>query len=396
MITRRLVWTLGVSQLIAWGTTYYLIALFGEAITAENGWSRTVVYGGFSAALVVMGLTSAAVGRAIDRHGGAPVMTAGSVFGAAGCVALALARDLPTYYGGWLLLGVSMRMTLYDAAFAALARIGGPAARRPISQVTLLGGLASTVLWPVGQGLIVLFGWRGALLCYAGMVLATVPLHLAIPSGRHRPAPAGSARHLPPRAGTARQRALAGTLYAVGVTLSTFLNSAMSAHMIAILSGLGLAAGTAVAIAALRGVGQALARGGEVLFGSRLDPLALGLLSAALLPPGFVAGLYAGGSVAAAIAFALFYGSGNGLATIVRGTQPLVLFDPAAYGALVGRLLSPSFYLSASAPVVVAFVIDRYGEAAALHLSTLVAVLVLACAAALWASFRPPSGAAPA
>ena len=50
-------------------------------------------------------------------------------------------------------LGVGMRLTLYEAAFAALARIGGPEARRPMSQITLLGGLASTVFWPIGHAL---------------------------------------------------------------------------------------------------------------------------------------------------------------------------------------------------------------------------------------------------
>ena len=55
-----------------------------------------------------------------------------------------------------------MRLTLYDAAFATLARLDGPAARRPISQITLLGGLASTVFWPIGDALARSLGWRGA------------------------------------------------------------------------------------------------------------------------------------------------------------------------------------------------------------------------------------------
>src|SRR5262245_23947377 len=168
LIARRTVFCLGLSQLICWGISYYLVGALGDLIAAELGWSASLVHGGFSAALVVMGLTSPAVGRAIDRHGGRAVMTAGSGVIAIGCIVLALADGVALYYAGWLCLGLAMRMTLYDAAFAALARIGGAAAKRPISQVTLLGGLASTVFWPIGHALAGPFGWRGAVLAYAG------------------------------------------------------------------------------------------------------------------------------------------------------------------------------------------------------------------------------------
>src|SRR3546814_4453972 len=128
-----------------------------------------------------MGASSPMIGRAIDRHGGRPVMAAGSLLTALGCAGIALSDGAAAYYAAWLCLGLAMRMTLYDAAFAALARIGGPQAKRPISQITLLGGLASTAFWPIGHFLAESFGWRAALLVYAGFALLTLPLHLAIP-----------------------------------------------------------------------------------------------------------------------------------------------------------------------------------------------------------------------
>src|SRR3546814_18231866 len=76
-VTRRTVWCLGLSQLVCWGITFYMVAIFGELIAAEMGWSRSAVFGGFSAALVVMGATSPLVGRLIDDRGGRPVMVAG-------------------------------------------------------------------------------------------------------------------------------------------------------------------------------------------------------------------------------------------------------------------------------------------------------------------------------
>jgi hypothetical protein len=97
--------------------------------------------------------------------------------------------------------------------------------------------------------------------------------------------------------------------------------------------------------------------------------------------------LFSGRSEIAAIAFAFLYGAGNGILTITRGTLPLALFDARSYGALVGRLIAPSFVLSTIAPVVYAFVIERTGPSGALWLSTAVAVLVLIAALALTLRF---------
>lgn len=390
MVPRRTVVCLGLSQLVCWGISYYLIGGFGEAMVADLGWSRDRVYGGFSAALLVMALSSPTTGRLIDRHGGRRVMVAGSFLTAIGCAGLAVARDLLVFYGAWLCLGLAMRLTLYDAAFAALARIGGPAARRAMSQITLPGGLASTVFWPLGHLLAEQFGWRGAVLAYAGIALLTVPLHLSIPDGRYddRPPAGDDAPPPPPRAAGGRDRVLAAGLYAVITTLTNFLNSGMSAHMIGILAGLGLATAAAVWIATLRGVGQTSARICEILFGRRLDPLTLNLLAAALLPACFAAGLFSGQLVAAALAFAFVYGAGNGVLTITRGTLPLVLFDPRSYGAFVGRLLVPSFAVAAAAPLAYAVVIDGFGEAGALYLSTGVATVILAASVVAAFAFR--------
>jgi MFS family permease len=387
MIARRIVLYLGLSQLICWGISYYLIGGFGERMARDLGWSHSVVYGGFTAALVVMGLTSPLIGRTIDRIGGRQVMAAGSLLLALGCAGLAAAHGLAGYYASWCCLGIAMRLTLYDAAFAVLARLGGVAAKRPMAQITLLGGLASTVLWPIGNLLAEHWGWRGALLGYAGFALLTLPLHLAIPTGRlaDPPRPLGAPQ---PAGGTQTAGSLAGLLYVVVVTLTNFLNAGMSSHMIPIMSGLGMAAGVAVWIATLRGIGQSAARLCEVVFGQRLSPLVLAAVASSILPLCFIAGLFSGEAAIAGIAFALLYGIGNGLITIVRGTMPLVLFDHRTYGATVGRLLTPSFLLSAVAPLAYAVVIEQLGNAAALILSAALGAVVFAAALVLWRQYR--------
>jgi MFS family permease len=388
VIRRGTVACLGLSQLISWGISYYLIGLFGDSIASELHWTSNVVYGGFAWALLIMGLASPLVGWAIDRRGGRTVLVTGSLLNALGCVGLAFCTGPKAYYVAWTCIGLGMRLTLYDAAFATLARIGGPLARVPMSQITFVGGLASTVFWPLGQALSDAFGWRGALLAYAGFALLTVPLHMAIPNVRYEeiaPCHGGPTRVL--MTINRRDIVLVGGLYAIIVTVANFLNAAMSSHMIPILSGLGMAGALAVWIATLRGIGQSLARGAEVLFGRHTNPLTLSLAACMLLPFAFVAGLLGGRSEGAAMVFALAYGAANGLLTIVRGTLPLVLFDHRTYGTFVGKLLVPGFILPAAAPLAYALVIERFESAGALYFSITAALLAFACAVLLVVKF---------
>jgi MFS family permease len=167
MIHKRATVCLGIAQMISWGTTYYLIGVFGHRISEDLGWSRELVYSGFSVGLLVMGLSSPFSGTIVDRRGGVVAMSAGSLLNAAGCLVVAASWNPTTYLLSWCVVGLGMRLSLYDAAFATLARICGPGARRSMAQITLLGGLASTVFWPLGNALADVLGWRVALCGYA-------------------------------------------------------------------------------------------------------------------------------------------------------------------------------------------------------------------------------------
>lgn len=393
---RRTVFCLAFSQLICWGVSFYLIGVFGSRIGAEMGWSATLVHSGLSVALVVMGLISLPVGWLIDRFGGGPVMAAGSLLSAAGCLGLARVDGIAGYYAAWVCLGLAMRATLYEAAFAALARIGGKLARRPIAQVTLLGGLSSSCFWPLGYALAEAFGWRGALLCYAALALATLPLHLSLPRTRHAAPPqgAGSRGAVSPAHPAGRARSLA-LLYGLIMMLTAALSAAMAAHMIGLLSEFGLATALAVTVSALRGIGQTLGRLLEVLFGGRIDPIDLNLAATLLLPVCFIIGLAAGVSLTAAAAFVLVYGAANGVITITGGTMPLRLFDPEVYGASVGALRTPAFLAAAGAPFAFAAVLERWGAEAVLMVSTALAVVAVAASVALRVSARRIAAPAP-
>lgn len=383
------VFCIGVTQLVHWGVSYYLIGAFGGRIAAELGWSSARVHSGYSLALLVMGILSAPVGRWIDRRGGRLPMSLGALLTALACAGLTVCRDFATYLAVWAVLGAAMRLTLYDAAFAALAKAFGTGAKRPIAQITLLGGLASTVFWPFGNWLAELWNWRVAVGVYGGIALASIPLFWTLPAAVP-PQPVSPAEASPETPPPPPQSRLAAVLFAFTVGALNFLNSAMSAHMIGLLAGLGMALPVAVWVASFRGIGQSAARLMEILFGGRLHPLNLHLAAALALPLSFAAGGASGMLLSAAMVYSGLYGISNGLMTITRGTLPLVLFDPSRYGATVGRLLTPGFLIAAAAPALFAAVIDAAGPGAAMALATGLAVSIATAAVALRRRFYRP------
>jgi MFS family permease len=86
--TRRVITTIGILQILAWGSSFYLLTILAPAITAQTGWPSAFVVSGLSLALLVAGLVSPPVGHTIQRFGGRPVLAASSVLFAIGLASL--------------------------------------------------------------------------------------------------------------------------------------------------------------------------------------------------------------------------------------------------------------------------------------------------------------------
>jgi MFS family permease len=376
----RAVPVLGVTQILSWGTIFYTPVLVVPLIANEHGWSMSFAMGGFSVSLLVAGLSAPYIGRGIDRFGGHVVMTAGSLIGALGLALIAHADNRVTYIFVWMVLGLAMSANLYDSAFGSLGRIFGADARRPITALTLAGGFASTVSWPATHFLLEAIGWRGTYLVYAALLACvSAPLHaFLLPRGRtETPAVKSSEIHVPEK--ILPSRGLPFILVASAFAAYAFVPSGLSAHLLAIFSRAGIDSGTVVWIGALFGPAQVGARLIEFAFGRNLHPLWVvrGALIALLC--GFALLTLLGMSVPVAAAFALMFGGANGLVTITRGAVPLALFGASGYGRLMGRLAGPFLLMQAAAPLVMAFVVDRASDYAALALAAGFAAVALAC-----------------
>ena len=376
----RAVPVLGVTQIVAWGAIFYTPVLIVPLIAAERGWSISFAMGGFSVALLVAGLIAPFVGHSIDRFGGHVTMTAGSLIGALGLALIVRAEHPLAYLAVWMVLGAAMSASLYDSAFATLGRIFGAGARRPITALTLAGGFASTVSWPATHVLIEAVGWRGTYLIYAALLAFVCgPLHaLALPRGRvEAVAPAGSDMKAPDA--VLPPHGLPFILVASAFAAYAFVPSGLSAHLLAIFARSGIDAGTVVWIGALFGPAQVGARLIEFSFGRDLHPLWVVRFALSTLLCAFVMLAVLGISVPVAAAFALMFGGANGLVTITRGAVPLALFGASGYGRLMGRLAGPFLLMQAAAPLVMAFVLERMSDPAALALAALFAATALVC-----------------
>ena len=368
----RAVVALGITQIIAWGTTLYALGVLGKPIAAATGWSQGLVFGGLTVGLLVSAGVSTGVGRAIDRHGGQKIMTLGSLLMGCGLVLLAIVDTPESYLVAWAFLGISMRMCLYDAAFAALVQVTPARGRRAISYLTLFGGFASSVFWPIAHSLNAAYGWRTTLIIFAAINLCLcLPLHWIGLAHREGPAPAqpAAAAATLPGAGAAvlegTARRLAMLLFGVIVAASAVVFGAMAAHFVPVLEASGLTPAVAVWIASLKGVAQVAGRIWDLTVARKWHPIDVGRVSIAIMPLSFLALLAGGATVMAALVFTLLFGISNGLVTIMRGAVPLALFGTRGYGEVLGILATPYLLLAAVSPTAFALVVERYDYVAA-------------------------------
>jgi MFS family permease len=355
--------TLGITQTLAWGSTYYLPAVFADRIAGDLHISREWFFAVFSGALLLSGLLGPLAGRAIDRHGGRDVLAITNIVFAAGLVALSFATNLFGLTVAWTVIGIGMGFGLYEASFATVTGLWGREARNAITGITLFAGFASTVGWPLSAFYIDTFGWRGACLAWAAMhLLIGLPMNRFLVPKAPTPVHVETAAEVAPSSVPWAMIVLA-FVFAGG----WFVATAMAAHLPRLLQAMGATPAAAIAAGALVGPAQVGARLIEFSILRHASPMISARLATGLHP--IAAALLALVGAPAAIPFVLLHGGGNGLLTIARGTLPLALFGAAGYGLRTGLLAAPARILQGGAPLLFGLVLDRAGPYWALLLS---------------------------
>ncbi len=375
---------MGVTQILAWGSSYYLPAVLAEPIVRDTGWPLTWVVGGLSLGLLVAALVSPRVGKMIEQRGGRSVLAFSAAALGVGQLGLGVAPTLILHLAAWLIIGVGMGAGLYDAAFATLGRLYRHDARSSITTLTLFGGLASTVCWPLSAFFVSSLGWRGACMTYAAIQLFfSFPLYLwVIPrSESAEPLISPHGEEMTKRPFGERPSQSATILLAAALTLAAMLSATMSVHLLTLLQASGVALATAVGLGAMVGPCQVAARAIEMAIARYHHPIWTKLASVTFVAIGISALWLRFPLVPAALAF---YGAGIGLESIARGTLPLAMFGPRRYATLMGRLGMPSLLAQAAAPWIGAMLLQRLGATGMLSVVASVAFLNVGLSLALF------------
>lgn len=377
------VWSLGVTQIIGYGTMLYSFSILSPRMSVSLGWSEQWLFAALSVSLLAGSLLAPTAGRMADRFGAARVMAWGSAAAAASLALVSFAQTPATFVPALLALELASSFVLYSTAFVAVVQASGRQAALSITHLTLIGGFASTVFWPLTTWLDGHLDWRNVYLVFAALnLLVCLPLHVAVGrvQGRGRalaalPLEAAGDIAVEP-AGLPRRRRVVFLLMLLGFASLGFVLNGILVHMVPLTAALGMGAAGLWA-STLFGPAQVASRLVNMVFGGRLRQAWLAAISASLLVLGLASLLSTTPWVPGALAFMVMFGMGSGLNSIVGGTLPLELFGRAGYGAMVGWASSARQFASAFSPFALSAMIAGIGVEASLMVLLAVAVIGL-------------------
>ncbi|MFO1219744.1 MAG: MFS transporter [Burkholderiaceae bacterium] len=382
---------LAVGQVLSWAVLFYAFTSFVLPMQRELGWDKPTLMGAFTLGLAMNGLTTYAVGAAIDHGRARAVMAGGALLAGLGCIAWSRVSAPWMLYACWAVMGAAMSATLYEPAFMVLTKRYPTRFRDAITRLTLVGGFASTVCYPSVSLLIGTLGWRGALVAM-GLVLITVvvPLHLWALRGPAQVAHGAAARDRVADAtlhDALRHRAF--WLLTLTFALYAFVSAAFWAHVVPAFVAKGFSEAAATAVLVWFGPAQVLGRFVHAVAGGGVQLRRLGLVVLLVVPASLV--LFAvGGTVPVLIAFAILFGLANGLVTIVRGGLIPEYFGRAHIGRISGAMAAVAMVARAAAPWAAALALVALGHY--LGVMLLLAGLGAVAVVSFWLA-RPPVAA---
>ncbi|EHK65497.1 MFS transporter [Achromobacter arsenitoxydans] len=384
-----LITALGIGQICSWGSLYYSFPLIAEAMGQELGWSKPDLYGAATLGLVLAALAAYPVGVAVDRGYGRWVMGLSSLLAGALLMLWSQVTSLAAFYVLVAGIGALQAATLYEPAFAVVARRVGPShSRAGITALTLWGGFASTVFIPLVQWLLSHWGWREALMVLAAVntIICTGAYLLFIQPGRDA-RPVGTANPVEQRTRNrlAVQEALRRPVFwalLLSLTAYAAMFSAFTFHMYPLLRERGIDTAAVVQAIALIGPAQVVGRIVISLFAARASMRTVGTAVVSVFPMAFGALAYLHADFFVVATICVVYGGANGIFTIVRGMVVPEMLSRDAYGAINGLLTVPMTFARAAAPVGAA-ALWTIGSS---YDGVLVAILVVAVllAASFW------------
>ena len=355
---------LGISQIIGYGTLMYAYAILLPHMAEDLGLSLSDIFGILSLGLFFGGLVSPVAGKLVDRYGGRWVMTIGSVVAAGAVLSLGRVDSTAELFVAILLAESAGMFVLYNVAFASVARLDlSIPPQKSISIITLFGGVASTIFWPLTLALYTALGWQNTWVVLGiALLLTCVPIHFLVLRGTE------ITPDSPPRSPRPNWPELTGPLRKQGMlwmvisfVCSGYLMGAVMTLWVTNVQDLGHSATMAALAGAVIGPFKTVGRFFEMVVSRNLYPRVTYALSLGLMFAGFSVLLVVGFTLPGLMLAAALYGMGDGIKTIARGTLPLALFGAKGYGARLGWISFVQMGINASAPFAFAWLTQAYG-----------------------------------
>jgi hypothetical protein len=260
----------------------------------------------------------------------------------------------------------------------------GSEARDPITNLTLFGGFASTICWPLSAFMIDHVGWRSACFIYAALHLfIALPLQMAVLRAPKKvdSQSIGDAPSVPRETPPIENETTIFALLALVLSIAAGVGSIVVVHLLIFLQARGVDFALAVSLGTIFGPAQVGARIVERIFGNRYHPIWTMIASCTLMAVGLLLLLTAAPALVLVI---LLYGAGYGISWIGRGTLPLALFGPVRFPRLMGKLAFPSLIVQALAPSAGALFIETSGTNATIAVLTALAFINVLLIGGLW------------
>ena len=341
-----------VAELVCWGLLYYSLPVAVTPISADMGWSHTAVTAALTVGLIVSALMGPTVGRMLDRHGPQLIMGAGTVIGVLALGLVAIAPNLFVFFAAWILAGFAQAATLYPPAFAVITRWYGAERTKPLTTITLVGGLASTVFAPIIAWLIDGLGWRGTYGVLAGLLaVLALPMHLFFLNRTWTDEASASA--VKPSRAELRQvtRDPRFITLQIAVAIATFTLFAVTINIIPLIIERGAAYSLAAIALGLVGFGQVAGRFGYPSLERHTSTRARTVILFASGAVGLWLLAFVSGPIWLLIGIAMLTGGVRGCMTLLQATAVSDRWGTKNFGAINGVFVAPITAGTALAPV---------------------------------------------
>ena len=384
---------LGFVTIGAFGLVLYGFGAFVSPIRDDTGWSNASISAAFAIATVVGGIMSLGTGRMLDRVGAQPVMLVALVAGSALLVLSSTADDAWLFVAAWGAGGAITSAGLYyNATMAVTARITTPVERpKAYTWLTVIGGLASPIAFPLAGAFVEAWGWRAAIRAMVGfMVVCTVPALIWVRGDRKvLAAPAAHDTHgFADVASAIRSPLVRRWLFASSAAMAGLV--AIQVHHVGAIEATGVSIGLASTMAGIRGLLSLPGRAAAATVTSRVGIVNALRLTYVTMTLGTLA-LVAAGAIAWVWVFVVLTGLAFGSVSPLQGLYSAELYGQRRIGSLLGMQQVVIGAAGAAGPFVLGFTIDATGG----YTTLLVIATVLQLIALV--SYREPTdrGVAP-